>query len=156
MPEFGRASLKKLNTCEPGIQLICHRVIKVIDFSVITGHRTKEEQNSLYPKFTKLKWPYGKHNSCPSKAIDIAPYILPYGAIFGGKEQILKIREYHDGRVSVAKIEDFILKSYARLVGHIERVAYDEGIKIRFGLDWDGDFDMLDQNFDDLGHWELL
>ncbi len=58
--------------------------------------------------------------------------------------------------VSLAKIDSFVLKSYARLIGHIERVAYVNDIWIRLGLDWDGDFDMLDQNFDDLGHWELL
>jgi len=29
-------------------------------------------------------------------------------------------------------------------------------IKIRTGWDWDGDLDLSDQNFNDLGHIELL
>lgn len=153
MPAFGEGSKKKLSTCESDIRLICNEAIKYIDFSVITGHRTKKKQNSLYPKFTKLKWPDGKHNSFPSTAIDIAPYIPPYGTIFGGKEQILKMSELRN--VSKVAAENFVIKSYARMIGFIEAVAATNEIIIRVGIDWDGDFDMLDQTFHDLGHWEL-
>lgn len=153
MPAFGTGSQKKLNTCTSEIQLICNEAIKYIDFSIVTGHRTKEEQNALYPKYTKLKWPKGNHNSFPSNAVDIAPYIKPYGTIFGGKDQIEKMMSTYNK--SKAEANDFVLKSYARLIGYIEAVAIQKNISIRVGMDWDGDFDMLDQSFHDLGHWEL-
>lgn len=153
MPAFGRESQKKLNTCDKDIRLICDKTIIMIDFSIITGHRTKEEQNGLFPKYTKLKWPKGKHNKFPSMAVDIAPYIKPYGVIFGGREQIFRMMEIRG--VSKAAAEAFVVKSYARMMGYIEAIAFTAGIKIRVGIDWDGDFDMLDQKFHDLGHWEL-
>lgn len=158
MPSFGTSSQKRLNTCESDIQIICDEAIKIIDFSIITGHRTEEKQNALYPKYTKLLWPDGKHNSFPSRAIDIAPYISPYGAIFGSKAQLLDIQDklLNEGKSrSLKQINDFVLKSYARLIGHIEAIAAIKGIDIRVGIDWDGDFNMLDQTFHDLGHWEL-
>jgi hypothetical protein len=154
MPAFGAVSRKKLYTCDKRIRVICLEAIKHIDFSIVTGHRTKEEQNALYPKYTKLKWPKGKHNSFPSKAIDIAPYIEPYGKIFGGRDQITQIKELRN--VSSARANAFVIKSYARLIGHIEAIAAMKGIPIKVGIDWDGDYDMLDQTFNDLGHWELL
>ena len=154
MASFGTSSQKKLNTCEPKIRLICNEAIKYIDFSVITGHRTKEKQNALYPKFTKLKWPNGKHNKFPSKAIDVAPYIQPYGTIFGNPNEIVHMMELTD--VSEAEAKAFVWKSYARLIGIMEGIALCNNINIRVGIDWDGDFDMLDQTFHDLGHWEIL
>ena len=153
MPSFGQGSQRNLNTCTSEIQVICKRAIKRIDFSIVTGHRTKEKQDALYPKYTKLLWPKGKHNSFPSTAVDIAPYIPPYGTIFGGKKQIIKMKQLRN--VSSAEASNFIVKSYARLMGYIESIAYDLEIDIRIGLDWDGDFDLLDQKFHDLGHWEL-
>ena len=153
MPQFGKTSLQKLNTCDTKIQDICNEAIKYIDFSIITGHRTKEEQDSLYPKFTKVKWPNGKHNDLPSKAVDVAPYIKPYGVIFGSKEQVENIMIISNR--SELEVKAFIKKSYSRLIGFLEAIAALKDIDIRVGIDWDGDFDMLDQSFNDLGHLEL-
>ena len=154
MPSFGITSRKKLSTCSTNIQLICNEGIKILDFGIITGHRTKEEQNALYPKYTKVKWPNGKHNSFPSKAVDVAPYIKPYGYIFGDNDQIKQMML----RNNVSKVEayNFVLKSYGRLIGVLETIAKQNNIPIRLGIDWDGDFDMLDQSFHDLGHIEEL
>lgn len=154
MPTFSRTSRRKLNTCHRDIQTLCNNAINYIDFTVVTGHRTEEEQNALYPKYTKLKWPHGKHNKFPSMAIDVAPYIPKYGTIFGNKDEIEKMMQLNN--VSKQQAEDFVLKIYSRLIGVFEGIAYTKGIDIRLGLDWDGDFDMLDQHFHDLGHMELL
>ena len=154
MPTFSEKSKKLLDTCDSRIKLICNDAIQYVDFAIITGHRTQEEQDALYPKYTKLKWPNGKHNKFPSMAIDIAPYIPPYGVIFGNPNEIEKMRQING--VSEAEAKQFVIKSYARLIGIIEGVAYKHQIKIRVGIDWDGDFDMLDQKFHDLGHWEIV
>lgn len=153
MASFGRTSSNNLATCDWKIQEICNEAIKYMDFSIITGHRNKEAQNALYPKYTKLKWPHGKHNSYPSRAVDVAPYILPYGAIFGHRDQIRDMMYRHS--ISKTEAYNFVLKSYARLIGFIEAIAASKEVAIRVGIDWDGDYDMLDQSFHDLGHWEL-
>lgn len=42
---------------------------------VLVGHRTKEEQDAAVAKgFSKVKFPNSKHNSLPSKAVDICPH----------------------------------------------------------------------------------
>ena len=39
--------------------------------------------------------------------------------------------------------------------GYVQGVAEQLGIKIRWGGDWDSDFDFKDQTFNDLVHFEL-
>jgi len=74
MPQFSKKSLSKLATCDPRLQMICHEAIKTIDFTVIYGHRGKEEQDAAFKaKRTQLRYPHSKHNSMPSMAVDIAP-----------------------------------------------------------------------------------
>lgn len=79
MPKFSKTSLKKLETCHEDLQRLCHKVIKVYDFSVLCGHRTREEQNKAYYEgFTLVNWPDSKHNKYPSLAVDIAPYPIDW------------------------------------------------------------------------------
>lgn len=151
---FSSVSRRRLNTCDMRLQILSQDVIEMVDFSVITGHRTKEEQNELYPRYSKVKWPNSKHNSEPSRAIDVAPYLREYGALFGSAEQITKIQRL-TGKTN-NEINDMITKAYARLIGTFEAFAHMRDIDIRVGLDWDGDYDTLDQKFHDLGHIELL
>ena len=154
MYSFSQRSKEKLSQCDKSLQLICNQAIVYTDFSIVTGHRNKEEQNRLYQQgFSKLKWPNGKHNSNPSLAVDVAPYIKPYGIIFGGPEQVKRIMELSHKRKG--EVYSFIEKSYARLIGILEGVSLSNNISLRVGLDWDHDFDTLDQTFHDLGHIEL-
>jgi len=52
-----------------------NRAIKLYDFSVLCGFRNEADQDFAYDNgFSKLKWPNSKHNSKPSRAVDIAPY----------------------------------------------------------------------------------
>jgi len=85
--------------------------------------------------------------------VDVAPYIKPYGIIFGGPEQVKRIMDLSHKKKG--EVYSFVEKSYARLIGILEGVAISNGISIRVGLDWDHDFDTLDQTFHDLGHIEL-
>lgn len=75
MPHFGKSSIDRLNTCDERLIKIMHSVIELYDFSVLCGHRGEKEQNEAFANGTsKAKWGQSKHNSKPSKAIDIAPY----------------------------------------------------------------------------------
>jgi peptidoglycan L-alanyl-D-glutamate endopeptidase CwlK len=153
MYKFSQRSLQRLNTCDPKLRALCIDAIKYVDFSVISGHRTKAEQDAKFPKYTKLQWPNSKHNKMPSHAVDVAPYIKPYGTLTGHPSQVINIANTRGINTSQAEI--FVLKAYARLIGIFEGIAMKRSIKIKVGLDWDGDFDLLDQSFNDLSHIEL-
>lgn len=111
MPEFSKASKDKLATCHPFLQEICYELIKEIDFTVICGHRNKEEQDAAFSKgSSKLKWPKSKHNSEPSRAVDIAPYPIDWNN--------------HVAFESLAK--------------RFKQIAEEKSIKIKWGGDFKG------------------
>lgn len=77
--KFSYLSAQRLEECEPALQSVCNAAIQVVDFSVLCGYRTKEEQNAAYAAGTsKLQFPSSKHNSRPSMAVDIAPYPIDW------------------------------------------------------------------------------
>lgn len=140
MPAFSQTSLVKLATAHPKLQEIAHEVIKVIDHTIMQGHRNKADQDKAFAEGkSKLKWPDGNHNSVPSKALDVAPVYFD-----AGKSQI----DWKD------------LAAFGRLMGAYQMVAYQKGIKLRFGLDWDGDFRTVDrdptEDFLDAPHVEIV
>lgn len=136
MPTFSKTSLDRLATCHEDLIILCNEVIKYYDFTVVCGHRGQEDQDEAYAKgYSKLKYPNSKHNSYPSKAVDIAPW---ENGIDWGKNQMF----YFAGFV----------------MGIAERL-YKEGIikhKIRSGADWNMNRDVDDTNFLDLPHFEII
>jgi peptidoglycan L-alanyl-D-glutamate endopeptidase CwlK len=100
-----------------------------MDFSVLEGHRDAERQADLFHRgLSKLQWPNSKHNREPSEAIDIAPWPIDWRDTQ---------RFYH-------------------LAGIVRTIAGEHEITLRWGGDWDSDFDLRDQNFMDLAHFELV
>ena len=52
-----------------------NEVIKIIDITIICGHRDQVEQDKAFSEGkSKFKWPKSKHNSNPSKAVDVSLY----------------------------------------------------------------------------------
>ena len=75
MYSFGINSLKHRSTCHPDLQAILDRAIKMYDFSIIWGHRNKQQQNKACADgYSELMWQTSKHNKHPSEAFDIVPY----------------------------------------------------------------------------------
>jgi peptidoglycan L-alanyl-D-glutamate endopeptidase CwlK len=75
MPSFGQESTENLVQCDQQLQDVLNEAIKYIDFSVICGHRDEEAQNRAYNTHRSLlKWPKSKHNTYPSRAVDVIPY----------------------------------------------------------------------------------
>lgn len=123
MFQLSQTSKNRLQTCHPDIQVVIQRAIKVtvIDFGIAFGHRTIEEQQSLYAQgrtqpgnivtyvdgINKLS----KHNHSPSLAVDIYPY-------YEGKAQ------WND------------LKAYHYLAGLILGIASERDIKLEWGGFW--------------------
>jgi hypothetical protein len=148
---FGKKSLKNLETCHKDIQAILNEVIKYYDFSVISGIRTTEEQQTLF-KEGKSKLDgvnqKSKHQgreddagNIVSFAVDICPY-KPGTNAFSGKELDTRRFYYLMGMV----------KATAKRLKDQGVISYD----VRFGIDWDGDDVFSDQNFHDAPHFELV
>ena len=128
MPYFGKKSKERLNTCDSKLQKVFNEVIKHVDCSVLEGHREKDRQNKLYEEGkTKVKYPNGRHNRQPSSAVDVTPYPVDW-----------KDRERQ-----------------TLFAGFVIGVASQMGINLRWGGDWDQDFQVVDNRFDDFPHFEL-
>ena len=128
MPSFGKRSKEKLATLHPDLQKILNIAIKHVDFTILEGHRTQEIQDMYYEQGkTKVKYPNGKHNKVPSEAADIALYPIDWEDIEG----------------------------FRALAFFIKGIAAANGIDLRLGADWDGDFTAKDQSFNDMPHIEL-
>lgn len=54
MPKFSERSLKNLQTVHQDLQKIMHYAIQTIDFAVIYGYRTEEQQFNLFKRGRKL------------------------------------------------------------------------------------------------------
>jgi len=133
MPQFGKRSREKLETCDPRLQEIFEEVVKTWDCIILCGHRDEITQNKAFKdKKSKLKFPDSKHNTLPAKAIDVAPYYANVGV------------DWDD------------LGGFYMFAGYAIRIAEEKGYKIRFGGDWDGDKQTTDQKFNDLPHFELI
>ena len=128
MPKFGRKSRERLSTCDSNLQKVFNEVIKHVDCSVLEGHREKDRQNKLFEEGkTKVKYPNGRHNRQPSSAVDVTPYPVDW-----------KDRERQ-----------------TLFAGFVTGVASQMGINLRWGGDWDQDFQVVDNRFDDFPHFEL-
>jgi hypothetical protein len=128
MPHFGQESKKNLSSCHPKLKKIFNEVIKTVDCSVLEGHRGKDRQNALYKEGkTKLTFPKGRHNSSPSNAVDVAPYPVDWG-----------------------DRERFTL-----FAGFVLGIAKSLDINLRWGGDWNQNWEVNDNMFDDFPHFEL-
>ena len=75
MYSFGKESSKHRATCHPKLQGVLDEAIKHFDFSIIWGHRGREDQEKAYREgFSTVRWPNSKHNHTPSRAFDVVPY----------------------------------------------------------------------------------
>lgn len=129
MAAFSQSSKAKLATCAPALQSLFTSVVGKIDCTIIEGHRDAARQNELarHGK-SQLLFPKSAHNSAPSRAVDVIAYPIDW-----------KDRERQ-----------------TLFAGYVLGVARERGVLLRWGGDWDLDFQTADNNFDDLVHFELM
>ena len=132
--KFGRRSLTSLETCHPGLQVIAYKALStsIIDFTILCGHRSKEEQDAHFEQgTTQLKWPNSKHNKFPSDAVDIVPWIR--------------------GKLSWNPLHCCFL------AGILLTCAKELGYTLRWGGNWNMNLEPItDQTFQDLAHFEIV
>jgi len=131
---YSQRSLTRLGTCHEDLQLLMREALVdpdcPYDITVLEGHRGKERQNRAVAEGrSRLLWPKSKHNSMPSMAVDVAPYV--------------------DGKVS------WDWDHYHPLVSHIKdvwaRLVANELVTGQYTLTAGADFPTLR----DGPHWQL-
>ena len=126
---WSAVSAARLATCDPRLVAVFDRVLQIVDCTILCGYRDNTTQNQLFSEGkSTLRWPHSKHNQTPSRAIDAAPWPIDW-----------QDRE----RLSL-------------FAGIALGVADALGLPLRWGGDWDRDFTVTDNNFDDLVHFELM
>lgn len=106
---LSKKSLEKLTTCDSRLRIIVGELSSQLDVVVLCGHRTKEEQDkAVAGGFSRAKFPTSKHNSLPSKAVDIAPLPIDWNNI----------------------------EAFEHMVDLVKKIAADHGIAIRCGADF--------------------
>lgn len=96
MPQFSEKSQQRLSTCTQNLQDLFNEVIKERDCTILEGHRDEEAQNRAFKEGrSKAKFPQSKHNTFPSKAVDVVPYPIDW-------EDIDRFYEFADYVHSVA------------------------------------------------------
>lgn len=131
MPKFSAASEEKLKGVHPSLAQLLRRVVAEFDMVVLSGVRTKEEQQELFNKGAS-KTLNSKHlvqvHTGYGHAVDVAPYPIDWNNT----------------------------APYYYMAGRIQQLAMDQGLKIRWGGDWDMDREFDDEKFLDLVHFEIL
>lgn len=133
MRKWGHTSLKVKATLDPRLKKIMDRILNdVADVTLISGHRSKQEQNELFAAGkSQLEYPQSKHNDWPSLAVDFQPYPYP-------------------------RFENKLWAALAYIAAHAIQFAKEDGVALRWGGDWNRNGDLTDQNFDDLFHLEII
>jgi len=133
MRAWGKRSQKVRDTLDPRLGMVVDRLLhEVSDISLLYGYRNQHTQNDMFDAgMSKLRYPDSKHNNTPSLAVDLQPYPYPsYTKKLWG--------------------------ALGYIAGHAIRIGTAQGVRIRWGGDWDEDGSMTDQNFDDLFHLEIV
>lgn len=133
MPYFGSESLDNIEDLHPILKRLLLHAIKHVDFKVLCGFRGEAAQHAAFLSGASEKdWPNSKHNKKPSTAADV----------------ILYFKEGEHIRWSAKE-------SQYMFIGFLRGLSIALRTKIRVGADWDGDFDIKDQKFNDIVHIEL-
>ena len=124
-------SERNLATVRPDLQRVIRRAWMMrgnLDFEVICGHRGEAAQIEAYKSgYSKLNWPYSKHNRKPSWAVDVIPKPIPRTSAGWNTPEYLE---------KFDKLARIIIAA-----ANVEKVA----------LEWGGRWPMRD-----LPHWEVV
>lgn len=143
---FGARSLANLKKVHPDLVRLHEAVLPIFDHTVTDGARSVEEQKKNVEKGVS-KTLDSKHLLQPdgfAHATDSTPFPNDWDAVQKGMDAMRKA----DPTLAVARFYYF--------QGVMRGVASQLGIRIRQGIDWDGDTLTGDQTFHDHPHNELL
>ena len=131
---FSSRSLERLRTCHADLVLLMTEALAdpdcPSDISVLEGWRNQADQDAAFDSgASQLRWPQSRHNSTPSMAVDVAPYV--------------------NGGIT------WDWQYYYPLADHVkqvwERLSASGSTSGDYRLTWGGDF----TTFKDGPHWQL-
>jgi hypothetical protein len=142
-PVYSRESIERLNTVVPVLRQPFAEVLRQgFDHKILCGRRNRADQNQAFKEGrSKVIWPFSDHNTEDGESLVTAIDVAPYPVIWPDPESKDYIKQ-------VARFYHF--------AGYALAVAKCMGIPLAWGGDWDRDFDILDQSFDDLVHFYLV
>lgn len=127
MPTFSKTSLDRLATCDPRLQEVFQDAIKYVDFTVLCGERSQEDQEKAFAEGnTKVHFPNSRHNSHPSKAVDAIPCPIEWIDLKGMDKDTVHKARYMIGQ--------------ALFAGLVIGLGASKGYKITWGGDWNRNF----------------
>ena len=122
MFKFGNTSMGRLRLCHPDLKKLMEAVIASSpeDMTIVCGGRSKGRQDKAYAEGkSQLKYPDSKHNSQPSMAVDVAPYIdgkIPWDDIAAFTRMRMRIvEEAHKMKLIIRCGAHFSFKDYPPL-----------------------------------------
>jgi peptidoglycan LD-endopeptidase CwlK len=134
MAKLGAGSLAVRAELHPKWQRVIDRLVELLtkdgryDVKLLDGWRSHAEQLAAYKSGKSQKKPgTSLHETWPSRAVDMTLYPVRW------KDEI----------------------GFGVLAGFAFAAAALEGVRIRWGGDWDQDGDTTDETFRDLNHFEL-
>lgn len=137
---FGKASHRELMSCEPVLRIWAHRLLAhpdlPCDIAAHEGHRGKQRQNRLADRgLSRVRWPHGRHNAHPSRALDVVPIVNGRRA---WDRELLKVI----GPIGLSVWQGMVEEGLAHG-------------RMTWGGDWDRDGDTEDERFFDGAHFEI-
>lgn len=146
MPVFGKVSRERLALAHPNLRVVFNAVIKRVDCTILETVRSPEDAaRNLETGASRTS--HSRHLADVNgraDAADAAPWPLQWPK--GPADD------------SPAELKRW-MKDYARYYmfgGYVLATADQLGIQLRWGGDWDGDWNIQEQNFDDLVHFEVV
>ena len=121
-------SAKFLASAHVELRGLFDEVLTVCDVRIIAGHRGRTLQNQYFQQGkTQVEWPDSYHNKQPSLAIDACRYPV----IWNDRER------------------------QTLFAGLVLGIAHRRGLAVTWGGDWNRDWNVRDNKFDDLVHFQL-
>lgn len=155
MNQYSEASKANLVGVHPDLILLFATVLPDMDHSIVSGVRTLEEQKEKFDQgLSKLIGLQSKHVISPQRplgmALDVGPYDHTINAIpWPHKHDTLAVRFRKVGQFYF--FAGWVLKTAQILLAEGKMTH-----KVRYGGDWNQNTSLLDNNFDDIGHFELV
>ena len=136
MPRYrwGERSSNERATLHSVLQTVVDRALELspFDLVIVHGYRNEQQQNRAYALGnTTKRWPDSLHNTFPTIAVDLAPWVN--GEIPWDRPALFQI-----------------------MTGCMFAAAKDLSVDLRWGGDWDSDWDLAEHRLQDLGHFELV
>jgi len=143
---FSVVSSGNLEQCHPYLQEVAIRVLEIINIAVDCGHRPQvDQEKAVREGKSKVHYPHSAHNSCPSLAFDLRPWLPQLG-----------VNIYNTFDPKVAAIWGQLAGVVIAVGNEVAKTRAEwKRFSIIWGSDWNGDRNVLDTNFLDYGHFEV-